>query len=37
MANSPNTNLVVRVQARDGMFLGPDSYGGAVITITDLP
>jgi hypothetical protein len=29
------TNLLVRVQARDGMFLGPDSFGGAVITIKD--
>jgi len=29
------TNITVRVQARGGMFLGPDSYGGAIITIRD--
>ncbi|GJM36229.1 MAG: hypothetical protein DHS20C18_52300 [Saprospiraceae bacterium] len=36
MAKSQNTSLTVRVQAKDGMFLGPDSYGGAIISITDL-
>lgn len=30
------TNLTIRVQARGGMFLGPDSFGGAVIHIKDL-
>lgn len=34
--NPDNTSLTVRVQARDGMFLGPDSYGGAIITIKEV-
>lgn len=33
MKEKPNTNITVRVQARGGMFLGPDSYAGAIITI----
>ncbi len=36
MENTPNTSLTVRVQAKDGMFLGPDSYGGAIISIKDV-
>ncbi len=35
-SNPDNTSLTVRVQARDGMFLGPDSYGGAIITIKEV-
>lgn len=35
MAQATNTELTVRVQARGGMFLGPDSYNGAIITIND--
>jgi hypothetical protein len=27
--------ITIRVQAKDGMFLGPDSFNGAVITVTD--
>jgi len=30
------THLTIRVQAKGGMFLGPDSFGGAVITVSDL-
>ncbi len=33
---SISTTILCRVQARDGMFLGPDSFGGAVITIKDV-
>ena len=29
------TNITVRVQAKGGMFLGPDSHNGAIITIKD--
>ena len=31
-----NTSLTIRAQARGGMFLGPDSFAGAVITIKDV-
>jgi hypothetical protein len=27
--------ITIRVQAKNGMFLGPDSFNGAVITVTD--
>jgi len=30
-----NTELTIRPQAKGGMFLGPDSYNGAIITILD--
>jgi hypothetical protein len=36
MKRQNNTTLIIRVQARDGMFLGPDSFGGAFIKITDV-
>ena len=29
------TSLVIRVQALGGMFLGPDSFGGAAITLSN--
>lgn len=32
----PNVKFLIRGQAQNGMFLGPDSYNGAVITITNL-
>ncbi len=28
-----NTELTIRVQAMGGMFLGPDSYNGAIVTV----
>ena len=34
MTLATNTELTVRVQARGGMFLGPDSFNGAIVTIT---
>lgn len=30
------TQLPIRIQANGGMFLGPDSFGGAIITIEDI-
>ena len=36
MTPTTNTELNIRVQARGGMFLGPDSFNGAIITIRDL-
>jgi hypothetical protein len=30
-----NTQLTIRAQAKGGMFLGPDSYNGAIITVRD--
>jgi hypothetical protein len=30
-----NTELIIRAQASGGMFLGPDSYNGAIITVRD--
>ncbi len=30
------TPLIIRVQAKGGMFLGPDSFGGAFITIENM-
>jgi hypothetical protein len=32
-----NTQLTTRAQAKGGMFLGPDSYNGAIITVRDGP
>jgi hypothetical protein len=29
-----NTDLTIRVQAKGGMFLGPDSYNGAIVTVS---
>jgi hypothetical protein len=30
-----NTQLTIRAQAQGGMFLGPDSFNGAIITVRD--
>jgi hypothetical protein len=30
-----NTQLIIRPQAKGGMFLGPDSFNGAIITVRD--
>jgi hypothetical protein len=30
-----NTQLIIRPQASGGMFLGPDSFNGAIITVSD--
>jgi hypothetical protein len=30
-----NTQLTIRAQAKGGMFLGPDSYNGAIITVRE--
>jgi hypothetical protein len=30
-----NTQLTIRAQAKGGMYLGPDSYNGAIITVRD--
>jgi hypothetical protein len=30
-----NTELTIRAQAQGGMFLGPDSFNGAIITVRD--
>lgn len=35
MQTTTETQILIRVQAKDGMFLGPDSFGGAFITIKD--
>ncbi|MFN8394590.1 MAG: hypothetical protein U0176_07965 [Bacteroidia bacterium] len=32
----PNVNFLIRAQAVNGMFLGPDSFNGAIITIINL-
>lgn len=32
----PNVNFLIRAQAQNGMFLGPDSFNGAIITIVNL-
>jgi hypothetical protein len=32
-----NTQLTIRAQAKGGMFLGPDSFNGAIITVRDGP
>jgi hypothetical protein len=29
------TQLIIRPQAKGGMFLGPDSFNGAIITVRD--
>jgi len=29
------TQLIIRAQAKGGMFLGPDSFNGAIITVRD--
>ena len=33
MKPKANTDLTIRVQAAGGMFLGPDSFNGAIVTI----
>jgi hypothetical protein len=34
IAIKTNTELTIRVQAKGGMFLGPDSYNGAIVTVS---
>ena len=35
MTEKTNTELTIRVQAKGGMFLGPDSFNGAIVTVYD--